>query len=371
MPLLSAPPKLGNVARRLEGDLLSRGLRPGDRYLTVADAATMLSVSPATAHRAMDLLVKRRLLVRQHGRGTFIGEGVGEVKTATTRSIILLTPEDQAGLGTVYLDAAFSHGIQSRFKGVQAQFCSVPLRGGLEYVRERLDAGLRSNQVIGVVARSCSREIYRYLGGLGVPVVVVGSLYADQRHLPSVDLDYRQIGRLLTQHLVAKGHRSLALLMAGDGRPGDTAFYGGVSDVLAEAGLPHNALTVRIFPRAFDAFRAQVREVLAAPERPTAIICGLERLAGVVVNVADSLGLSLPNDVEVVFHTQTIAGAEQLPFVHTEPKESFFEISERVADMLERQADGRKLEQERVVIEVRLRNPPARPEPQASLEEAT
>lgn len=357
MRLATAPPKLGMVARRLEGDIRARGLRPGDRYLTVAEAALMLAVSPATAHRAMDLLVERNLLVRHHGRGTFVGEGVGKSLPGRVRTVYLLTPEDQEGLNNTFLDAVLVHGIRSRFKGVSVQFCYLPHQGTLDYLRELLDGVQRSGQLAGVVPRSCPREVYRYLSELRVPMVVLGSLYADQRHLPSVDLDYRQIGHLLTQHLVSRGHTNLALMMTGDGRPGDHAFYGGVSDVLAEAGLPHNALAIRIFPRDYDAFRAQVRELLEGPVRPTGIICGLESLAKVVADVGGSLGLSIPQDLDLVFTSQSTSASDQLPFVHTEPQRSFQEIAGLVADMLKAQAEGKKLEQERVVVEVQLRFP--------------
>jgi len=58
------------LAKRIEGDIRSRGLQEGDRYLTAADAGLMLGVSAATAHRAMNLLVQKQFLTRRHGRAT-------------------------------------------------------------------------------------------------------------------------------------------------------------------------------------------------------------------------------------------------------------------------------------------------------------
>lgn len=77
----------------------------------------------------------------------------------------------------------------------------------------------------------------------------MGRYYADQQHLPSVDSDYYQAGFLLADYLVRAGHRQMALFAAADGRPGDHAFYDGLSESLTRANLPHNSLSIRIYPR--------------------------------------------------------------------------------------------------------------------------
>lgn len=317
----------------------------------------MLSVSPATVHRAMQLLVDRQLLVRQHGRGSFIGHGVQQSAPEVMQTILILTPQDRDAAMNVYLDAVIVHGVRSTFKGISIQFSSVPAHGSLHYVRELMQNAQRGGQLLGVIARSCSRDVYRHLSELGHPLVILGSLCADQQHLPSVDLNYHHIGRPLTRRLVLAGHRHLALLIAGEGTPGDHAFYSGVSDVLAEANLPHNAMTVRIFPREYDAFRAQVHELLERTDRPTGIICGLERFVPVVVDAASRIGLSIPRDLEIVFHSQSIHSAESLPYAHTQPKRSFYEIAKLLADVLKRQAEGSRPNNARVVIDVQLRVP--------------
>src|SRR6185295_7888601 len=85
------------LARRIEGEIRSRSLREGDRFMTTDEVGQMLGVSSATAHRALNYLVKRKLLVRQHGRGTFIGAtaGGGETRTVSLQTVYILLPEDQ------------------------------------------------------------------------------------------------------------------------------------------------------------------------------------------------------------------------------------------------------------------------------------
>ena len=179
------------IAKRLEGDLRSRGLRSGDRYLTVADAALMLGVSNATAHRAMSILVRKKLLLRQHGRGTFVGDGMGEHRAARIRTVYILMPDADKYISSAQLDD-MADALRVRLGGVSVQFSFIPETNGVDYVRE-LISGV--GHFAGAVPISCPRAVYKYLEEAGGPMVVLGSHYGDQRQLPSVDVDYRQIGQ--------------------------------------------------------------------------------------------------------------------------------------------------------------------------------
>jgi len=185
---------LAMVAKRLEGDLRSRGLQQGDRYLTVADAALMLGVSNATAHRAMSILVRKKLLIRQHGRGTFVGEGIGQKRAARVRTVYILMPEADRDVSSIQLEDMMD-SLRARLGGVNVQFCFIPSSNSVDYVRELIGSAQRIGQFAGAVPISCPRAVYKYLEEIGGPMVVLGSLYADQRSLASVDVDYRQIGQ--------------------------------------------------------------------------------------------------------------------------------------------------------------------------------
>lgn len=353
MVLRGTTSNLMTMACRLEGDIRLRGLRPGDRYLTTADAAAMLNVSPATAHRAINLLVARQLVVRHHGRGTFVAQGIGDSPAPVVRTIVMLSSDDDDSLADPHLDAAFVHALRGRFPAASVQFGCVPRSGGLQYVRVLVEPRHRCGQLMGVVLRGCGQDVYRYVSGQGVPAVVIGSPYADHAGLSSVDLDHTQAGYLLAQHLVQKRHRRLALLMLGESRPANDAFYGGVSRLLSEAGLPHNAMTVRFASDELGAFRAQVSDLLEAKARPTGVICGAPHLVGIVAEVAKEMGISVPVELELVYHAKTTA-PQLTAFAHTEPRCAPSEIAELVVRLLREQSNG-DFTQQRTVVEVRLR----------------
>jgi DNA-binding LacI/PurR family transcriptional regulator len=353
---------LSMVARRIEGDIRARGLRSGDRYLSVSDAAHMFGVSAATAHRAMDLLVSRKLLVRQHGRGTFVGDGAPAPRrglATRVRTVQILLPEEQEGVSPFPMAEPILHAVRRGIGGVNVQFAFVPAFGAVEYVRELVGAAHEAGQLAGVIPISCPRDVYAYLDRLDVPMVVLGSLCPDQDHIASVDADYRQVGRLLAGHMVGRKHRRMAVFVGGEGRPGDHAFLDGISDVLTEAGLPHNAMTVRIFPRDFDAFRAQVAELLSRPDRPDGVICGTSRLVEVVVATAASLGLSVPGDLDLAYYGESTGGTDAT-LTRVEMTERFESVAGTLAGMLKRLIAAERVDPRRVIVPVRLVEAPAR-----------
>ncbi|GAF74815.1 unnamed protein product, partial [marine sediment metagenome] len=223
------------------------------------------------------------------------------------------------------------------------------------YVRELVRSANAAGEVAGMVALSCPREVYRFLAHAGLPVVVFGSLYADQLDIASVDVDNYETGRLLTEHLLRSGHRRMALLCKSQGRPGDNEFFDGVSEVLTAAGLPHNSLIVRIVPPDEQAFAAQLRLLAEMPDRPTALIVRSGLFVRAAESAVSSLGLSAAERMEIVYQDHPPAKGKPLPYTCVRPKLHFHEITALIGKMLQRLSQGEPLEQQRVVVPVELR----------------
>jgi DNA-binding LacI/PurR family transcriptional regulator len=345
------------LAKRIEAEIRARGLRTGDRFMTTEEVGQMLGVSSATAHRALNSLVKRKLLIRQHGRGTFVGPTAETPSRIELQTVYILLPEEVREFANIDLDAIVD-AVRQHVGRVNVQLSFLPAENGLDYVRELLTLAQRSGQFAGAIPISCTREVYRYLSETRTPTVVLGSLYRNQQqYLPSVDVDYRDAGKLLAKYLLSEGHKRIALLATSGGRPGDDAFYDGVSDALTEAALPHNALIVRTFPQDFDAFRAQIEELLAGSDRPSGIIVRSERLLPTVVATVAASGLSSPDDIDIVFQTRSHRLPNKTPYAYVRPKEPFRRIAEHLAIMLQRAREGHSIPQERVIVPVELHRP--------------
>jgi DNA-binding LacI/PurR family transcriptional regulator len=341
------------LATRIEQDIRRRNLWAGDRYLTASEAAQMLGVSAATAHRAMQVLVERRMLVRRRNRGTFVGPDFQARPRSQIRTVYALMAAPSLDRDTIPLDA-FIHGIRSQVIDANVQIGFLPASDVQAYVQDLVQSAMAAGPVAGFVPVSCPREVYRRLADSGVPTVVFGTPYIDQNDIPSVDVDNFEAGRLLVKHLTDSGHRRMAVFSALEGQPGSNSFYDGVSEALTAAELPHNSLVVRVVPLEPVAMAAQLSEVLAMPDRPTALIARSPTMARLISAAFDRLDVPAAERCEVVYQNHPAVEGQELPLTRVEPRMSFGEIIAQVGQMLQRLGNGLPLEQRRVSIPMDL-----------------
>jgi DNA-binding LacI/PurR family transcriptional regulator len=130
----------------------------------------------------------------------------------------------------------------------------------------------------------------------GVPVVLV-----DHPHtrLPAVFTDDVAGGRLATEHLLALGHERIAFL--GDAEAGAGALRRtGYECALAAAGTAHDPGLVRRSECGREGATAVARELLSAPEPPTALFAASDTQALGVLEAAAGLGARVPGDLSVI-----------------------------------------------------------------------
>lgn len=344
---------LARLADRLKDDIRRRGLASGDKYLSTREAGDLLGVSVATASRAMQLLAEHQMLVRRNRSGTFVGPKFGGKKKVKVRTVFILLPEEMQRLVSLDFDTMIKV-IRQSLDGPNVQVSFVPERDQVAYVRELVDGANSLGQLAGVIPISCSRDIYRYLDEAGIPTVVLGSLYPDQQHLPSVDLDYRQSGELLATYVTSRCHKRIALLNTGEHRPGDDHLIDGISHGLSAANLPHNTLITRTVPHDPHAIPAMVRHIFEMENRPTAIIARSIPILRAIEEAAKELGLSVPDDVEIILECHATNDSDRESYPHVQSSVSFKVIVEHLGDLLKQAIDGSGQAVDPVVIPMEL-----------------
>ena len=184
--------------------------------------------------RRCRFLPTKRSLFAAIAAGPTSGQLLRFDQTFKVKVVYVLMPEERANYSVVPLDLLIdslshpAHDPDAAPEQYSVQFSFLPKEEEVQYVKELL-APTKSNwELCGVVAISCSREIYRYLHRQGVPLVVLGSLDHDLQELPSIDADHFECGRLLAQYLFSNGHERIAMLGISNGRPGDHDFLDGI-----------------------------------------------------------------------------------------------------------------------------------------------
>ncbi len=135
-----------------------------------------------------------------------------------------------------------------------------------------------------------------------VPFVVHGRTGPDPDY-PYFDIDNEGLAHHLTQLLLTRGHRRIALLNGVAGRSYVTARSRGWRAALAGAGIvPPEGFDLTAEMDEAHGLLSTVRLFSGDGPRPTALICGNVRVARGVYQALDALRLSVPGDVSVVAH---------------------------------------------------------------------
>jgi LacI family transcriptional regulator len=133
----------------------------------------------------------------------------------------------------------------------------------------------------------------------GAPVVAVDP-HTGPLGFPTVDADSLHGARLATEHLVSLGHRRVAMLAGRADLESAKLREQGYREALALAGVQFDESLVRVGGYDADMSRAAAHELLAGPDRPTAVFAANDVSAIATIEVALALGLRVPGDLSVV-----------------------------------------------------------------------
>jgi DNA-binding LacI/PurR family transcriptional regulator len=152
----------------------------------------------------------------------------------------------------------------SQMKGRERLFQHQHLKG-------RVDALI-------VISLPPTEEEFDSMLNLGVPVSLVGMHHEG---CSSVAIDDVAATRTATQHLVNQGHKSFMQVLAENGLEWDPS-----REV-------HGDFTINTASRAMD-------DLLARPNRPTAILCESDEMAFGAMQAVRRHGLKVPDDISIV-----------------------------------------------------------------------
>jgi DNA-binding LacI/PurR family transcriptional regulator len=133
----------------------------------------------------------------------------------------------------------------------------------------------------------------------GIPFVVFDPNRELPDDVPFVGATNFRGGQAATRHLIELGHRSIAMITGPD-HPFCLARTGGYVSALTEAGLPVDPNLIVKTQLTREDGRTAARDLLARPDRPTAVFTANDMQALGVYQAARELGLCIPDDLSVV-----------------------------------------------------------------------
>lgn len=350
----TASVRVRESADKLERHIRACSLKPGDRYITTEEAGKLLGISLVTTHRAMSLLAKRNILDRRRKAGTFIAAGIRtEIKVI---NIHFFAPEQSR----VESATQTNHwkqidGMKSVLGHISAHFHFAPNQD-LGYVQEIVKKNSVAGLLNGAILILSSREMRSFFNLSGIPTVVEGGVEADLANLCWIQWDQIQAGRLLTAHLLERGHRRLATVMRDIWSIGEHLLHDGINESLTAAGLPSNTLRMRSAPNERSAILELTRGLFHEENPPTGFICRNEFQADCVAEAVREAGLSVPVDIT---HCNPPSRPGQNRYACAAPELSTFEFGKVAGEMFRQLMANQTPEPRGRQIPVRIETPTA------------
>ena len=131
------------------------------------------------------------------------------------------------------------------------------------------------------------------------PVVAVDP-HTGPSTLPTVASDNLKGAVMATEYLIGLGHRRIGFLAGRPDLESARLREQGFRQALAAAGITLDPDLIRVGEYTLESAEEPARQMLQLPQRPTAIFAANDLSAIRTMEVANSLGLSIPDDLSVI-----------------------------------------------------------------------
>lgn len=285
------------------------------------DVARLAGVSPATVSFVLNQTAGQTISDETRQR---VLQAVAELDYRPNRTAQWLRQGRTATIGFVSHDVDFGVFAASAIKGAhevcmrQGNLLLLVNTGGSNRQAEQLIVDLLDRQADALIfAAVGTRSVVLPDAARRVPTVLL-NCFAPHDPAPAILPDEVRGGREATQALLDLGHRDIAYLTGSASLWATTARLRGFREALRGAGLDPRAHTVLSGNYHADSGYELVRELLRRGRRPTAIMCGNDRMAvGALLGLLEA-GIRVPQDMSIMgYDDQFQLAAEIRPALST------------------------------------------------------
>lgn len=285
------------------------------------DVARLAGVSPATVSFVVNQTPGQTISDETRQR---VLQAVAELGYRPNRAAVGLRHGRSATIGFVSHDVDFGEFAASAMKGAheaclrQGNLLLVVNTGGSNRQAAQLVVELLDRQADALIFSAVgTRSVVLPDAALRVPTVLL-NCFAAHDPAPAILPDEVRGGREATQALLDLGHRDIAYLTGKPGQWATKARLRGFREALRGAGLNPREQMVLSGNYHVDSGYELVRTLLRRGPRPTAIMCGNDRMAvGVLLGLLEA-GIRVPEDVSVMgYDDQFQLAAEIRPALST------------------------------------------------------
>lgn len=151
----------------------------------------------------------------------------------------------------------------------------------------------------------------------GLTLVVIDPIGTPDDRTVTIGATNWQGGRTATEHMIELGHSRIAWIGGVPGSIPSEHRHLGFLSAMQSAGLTVDEAHVSQGGFSYRGGMAAAETILDSSLRPTAIVCGNDRVALGVIQAARARGMSIPNDVSVIGFDDIPQAAESQPALTT------------------------------------------------------
>ncbi len=288
-PVVAQPgqPLYESVKQALTEAINSGYFQPGKRMPSTKELSRQMSVSLVTAHRALQELVAVGLLERTRGRGTYVVENHHEVRPRMRIGALI---HRDALVSDVY----HSGIIEGMHRAAVEMGCDLILMG------EQIDSRQDVHAYVLVNPAASQIEVLLEQGIGKAPVAMVGAR-SDNKDIPSIDTDSRDLATQAVNHLYQLGHRRIGCFVGSSHYLHNYDLYEGFIQACKALGIPErDRPIVELQSSGMRTDDKLKLNRMLSEKSLTAVFAGGYDLALEVYQAASTIGLRIPQDLSVI-----------------------------------------------------------------------
>ncbi|UWR24568.1 LacI family DNA-binding transcriptional regulator (plasmid) [Sulfitobacter sp. S190] len=312
---------------------------------TLDDVARKAGVSTATVSRCLNTADK----VSQKTRSRVMAavEALGYTPNFGARAMAARRTFTIGAIIPTMENAIFARGLQAfqeelHTKGYTLLVSSTSYRPDIEAEQIR---SLVSRGADGLLLIGYDRDaaIFDYLQRRAVPTLVAWAFDPDNPQ-PSIGFDNRASMQELTATVLGMGHRDVAVISGiVEGNDRARQRLAGIRAGLRAGGIDPDQVPVIETPYEIENGANAFGQLMAAPHRPTVVMCGNDVLAVGAIQRAHEMGLRVPQDVSITgFDDIELARivSPQLTTVHVPHRTMGTRAAQELIRMVEKESTG-------------------------------
>lgn len=161
-------------------------------------------------------------------------------------------------------------------------------------IRKLVESDVRG---VAIMTSSIDNSVIAPLTEAGI-VVTFSNLYAADKFVSNVSIDYNRGIVQAIEHVAALGHRRTAVIAGPQANRTASSIKQTLVAGLTKKGMKPDPVTYSDYR--VDAGASAVRDILSAHEIPTVIFCGSDLIAMGAMSALETAGVKIPEDVSIV-----------------------------------------------------------------------